>query len=83
MVVNILKKYYGNQEITLEEAVMLIEEYMRQHDIVKPNFISNLISHPASQMLMQKAIAYSAEYLTQIYTITRVFSKEGNLLMVY
>lgn len=83
MVIDILKKYYCNQPITIEEAVMLIEEYMRQHDIVKPNFISNLINHPANQMLLQKAIAYSAEYLTQIYSILRLYSKEGNLLMVY
>lgn len=80
---NIIVKYLSGQPIDLNEAASLIEEYMKRENKVQPNFIQNLFSHPASQMLVDRAVSLSVEYLTQYYTITRLYSKEGNLLMVY
>ena len=80
---NIIIKYLSGQPIDMNEAVQLIEEYMKRNNKVKPDFISNMISHPASQMLLDRAVGLSVEYLIEHYTITKVHSKEGNLLMVY
>ena len=80
---NIIVKYLSGQPIDLNEAASLIEEYMKRENKVQPNFIQNMFNHPAAQMLVDRAVSLSVEYLTQYYTITRVYSKEGQLLMVY
>jgi hypothetical protein len=80
---NIIIKYLSGQQIDINEAVSLIEEYMKKNNKVKPDFIKNMISHPAAPMLLDRAISISVEYLMEDYTITRLYSKENNLLMVY
>jgi hypothetical protein len=80
---NILLKYFSGHPLTIDEVIMLVEEYMKKNNKVYPNFIHNMVTSPASQMLIQKALELSADDIKEDYTITRVFSKEGQLLMVY
>jgi len=80
---NIIIKYLSGQPINMNEAVSLIEEYMKLNNKVKPDFIHNMITHPAAQMMVDRAVGLSVEYLTEHYTINKLYSKEGNLLMVY
>lgn len=50
-----------------------------------PDLISKLIDpmNPFAQGMLQQAVDVSARLLAEEYTITRLYSKEGNLLMVY
>jgi hypothetical protein len=80
---NIIIKYLSGQPIDVNEASLLIDEYMKQNNKVNPNFIHNMVTHPASQMLLDRAVSKSVEFLVGNYDITKLFSKEGNLLKVY
>jgi hypothetical protein len=81
----ILIKYYSGHPIQMEEIVKLLEEYMNHTGKKNPVLLQTILSpnNPFRNDMINKAVQVSADYLSSLYTITRVFSKEGNLLMVY
>ena len=82
---NILVRYYSGQPIQMEEIAKILEEYMDRADRKNPVLLQAILSpnNPFRNDMINKAVQVSADYLSSFYTITRVFSKEGNLLMVY
>jgi hypothetical protein len=80
---SLLLKYFSGQPLTIDEVIQIIDVYMKKNNKEYPNFIHNMLSSPASQMLIQKALELSIEDIKDDYTITRLYSKEGQLLMVY
>jgi hypothetical protein len=78
-------KYFRGQALTIDECVKLMETYMAKIGKSNPDLISKLIDpmNPFAQGMLQQAVDVSARLLAEEYTITRLYSKEGNLLMVY
>lgn len=81
----LLIKFFKNEPLTADEANAILKEYTRlagknANDIIEKMFVQN---NPIAHQMILSALNVSANYLTQHYTITKVFSKEGNLLMVY
>ena len=82
----LLVKYFKGESLTIDEVKAILKEYIHltgknAGDVVDKVFSQNV--NPIVHQLIMTALNTSANYLTQHYTITRVFSKEGNLLMVY
>jgi hypothetical protein len=82
----IIIKYYLGQPIQINEAISLMSEYMEA--INKPNPV--LIQHMLDPMnvfgqgMIQKAMEVSVNYLAATkYNITRLYSKEGNIISVF
>jgi len=85
----LLVKYFRNESLTENEVKAILKEYIHltgknAGDVVEKVFsqISQNMN-PIVHQLITTALSTSAHYLTQHYTITRVYSKEGQLLMVY
>jgi len=81
----LLVKFFKNEPLTADEAKAMLKEYARlvgkdANDIIEKMFAH---SNPIAHQMILSALNVSANYLTQHYTVTKVFSKEGNLLMVY
>lgn len=82
----LLVKYFRNESLTENEVKAILKEYIHltgknAGDVVEKVFSQNM--NPIVHQLITTALSTSAHYLTQHYTITRVYSKEGQLLMVY
>lgn len=78
-------KYFRGHALTIDECIKLMEVYMAKIGKSNPDLISKLIDpmNPFAQGMLQQAVDVSARLLAEEYTITRLYSKEGNLLMVY
>lgn len=78
-------KYFRGHALTIDECIKLMEAYMAKIGKSNPDLISKLIDpmNPFAQGMLQQAVDVSARLLAEEYTITRLYSKEGNLLMVY
>ena len=78
-------KYFRGHALTIEECVKLMESYMVKVGKSNPDLISKLTDpmNPFAHGMFQHAVDVSARSLAEDYAITRVYSKEGNLLMVY
>lgn len=78
-------KYFQGHALTIDECIKLMESYMVKVDKSNPDLISKMLDpmNPFAQGLLQKAVDISARSLAEDYAITKVYSKEGNLLMVY
>ncbi len=78
-------KYFRGHALTIDECVKLMEEYMSKTGKSNPDLISKMLDpmNPFAQGMLQHAVDVSARLLAEEYTITRLYSKEGNLLMVY
>jgi hypothetical protein len=78
-------KYFRGHALTIDECVRLMEEYMRKTGKSNPDLISKLLDpmNPFVQGMLQHAVDTSARLLAEEYNITKLYSKEGQLLMVY
>ena len=78
-------KYFRGHALTIDECVRLMEEYMRKTGKSNPDLISKLLDpmNPFVQGMLQHAVDTSARLLAEEYAITKLYSKEGQLLMVY
>ena len=82
---NIIIKYFSGQPLNIDECVKLMEAYMIKIGKNNPTIIQKLIDpmNPFAHGLLQQAVEVSARTLSEDYSITRVISKEGHLLMIY
>ena len=79
----LLITYYNGGHFSLEEVVMVLEEYMRVEGKTNTTIIQTMISHPMSQMLFQKALDAAVDRLKDNYSIMTVYDKNGHKLMTY
>jgi hypothetical protein len=81
----LVMRYFRGQALNIDECVKLMEEYMKKTNKHNPTLIQKLIDpmNPFGPAMLQYAVDVSARSLAEEYTITRLYSKEGNLLMVY
>ena len=82
---DIIIKYFRGHALNIDECVKLMEEYMSKIGKSNPDLISKMLDpmNPFVQGMLQHAIDTSARSLAEDFAITRLYSKEGNLLMVY
>jgi hypothetical protein len=82
---DIIIKYFRGHALNIDECVKLMEEYMSKIGKSNPDLISKMLDpmNPFVQGMLQHAIDVSARSLAEDFAITRLYSKEGNLLMVY
>ena len=82
---DIIIKYFSGQPLNIDECVKLMEAYMTKVGKNNPTIIQKLIEpmNPFAHGLLQQAVEISARTLSEDYSITRVISKEGHLLMIY
>jgi hypothetical protein len=82
---DLIIKYFRGQPLNIDECVKLMEAYMVKIGKTDPDFISKIIDpmNPFGQHMLQQAVDSSARLLSEDYSITKVFSEEGNLLMIY
>ena len=78
-------RYFRGQALNIDECVKLMEEYMKKTNKDNPTLIQKLIDpmNPFGPSMLQHAVDVSARSLAEDFAITRLYSKEGNLLMVY
>jgi len=78
-------RYFRGQALNIDECVKLMEEYMKKTNKDNPTLIQTLIDpmNPFGPSMLQHAVDVSARSLAEDFAITRLYSKEGNLLMVY
>ena len=78
-------KYFRGHALTIDECVKLMEGYMSKTGKSNPDLISKLLDpmNPFVQGMLQHAVDVSARLLAEEYDITKLYSKEGQLLMVY
>jgi len=82
---DLIIKYFSGQPINIDECVKLMEAYMVKVGKTNSTIIQKLIDpmNPFGQGMLQQAVEVSARTLSEDYSITRVISKEGHLLMIY
>ena len=82
---DLIIKYYRGHPLNIDECVKLMEAYMIKIGKNNPTIIQKLIDpmNPFAHGLLQQAVEVSARTLSEDYSITRVISKEGHLLMIY
>jgi hypothetical protein len=81
----LIMRYFRGQALNIDECVKLMEEYMKKTNKDNPTLIQKLIDpmNPFGPAMLQHAVDVSARSLAEDFAITRLYSKEGNLLMVY
>jgi hypothetical protein len=81
----LIMRYFRGQALNIDECVKLMEEYMKKTNKDNPTLIQKLIDpmNPFGPAMLQQAVDISARSLAEDFAITRLYSKEGNLLMVY
>lgn len=81
----LVMRYFRGQALNIDECVKLMEEYMKKINKHNPTLIQKLIDpmNPFGPAMLQQAVDVSARSLAEDFTITRLYSKEGNLLMVF
>jgi hypothetical protein len=82
---DLIIKYFRGHPLNIDECVKLMEAYMIKIGKNNPTIIQKLIDpmNPFAHGLLQQAVEVSARTLSEDYSITRVISKEGHLLMIY
>jgi len=79
-------KYYLGQPIQMDEAIRLMNEYMEAINKPNPALIQHMLDpmNVFGQGMIQKAMEVSVNYLAATkYNITRLYSKEGNIISVF
>ncbi len=82
----IIIKYYLGQPIQINEAISLMSEYMEAINKPNPTLIQHMLDpmNVFGQGMIQKAMEVSVNYLAATkYNITRLYSKEGNIISVF
>ena len=83
----IIIKYYQTKSMDMNEAIQLMEEYMKAIGKYKPEIIQNILDpmNPFGQQMLQTAVQVSIEYIeSNLVTITKVWSKDKQqILMVF
>jgi hypothetical protein len=82
----IIIKYYLGQPIQINEAISLMSEYMEAINKPNPVLIQYMLDpmNVFGQGMIQKAMEVSVNYLAATkYNITRLYSKEGNIISVF
>jgi hypothetical protein len=82
----IIIKYYLGQPIQINEAISLMSEYMEAINKPNPALIQHMLDpmNVFGQGMIQKAMEVSVNYLAATkYNITRLYSKEGNIISVF
>jgi hypothetical protein len=82
---DIIIQYYKTQQISIQDAVKLLEEYMRLTNNVNPTIIQEILNpmNVFGQQMLQQAVQVSVQRLEEEYNIVKLFSKENVLLNVY
>lgn len=82
---DLIIKYFKGQPLNINECVSLIEAYMTKTGKTDSTIIQKIIDpmNPFGQGMLQQAINVSVVLLAEEYNITKLYSKEGQLLMVY
>ena len=81
-------KYYTGQQITLGEAIELMEEYTKligKEGSLTKGMIDQLTNNlnPFGNGMIQQAIKASVEAVEHTLDITKVFNKEGILIKIF
>ena len=78
-------KYFRGHALNIDECVKLMEEYISKTGKSNPDLISKMLDpmNPFAQGMLQHAIDVSARSLAEDFAVVRLYSKEGQLLMVY
>ena len=81
-------KYYTGQQISLGEAIEIMEEYTKligKEGALTKSVIDQMTSNinPFGGGMMQQAIKASVEAVEHTLDITKVFNKEGVLIKIY
>jgi hypothetical protein len=81
-------KYYTGQQITLGEAIELMEEYTKligKEGSLTKGVIDQMTSNtnPFGGGMMQQAIKASVEAVEHTLDITKVFNKDGVLIKIF
>ena len=81
-------KYYTNQQITLGEAIEIMEEYTKligKEGALTKSMIDQIISNtnPFGQGMLQQALKVSVEAVEHTLDITKIFNKEGQLIKIF
>jgi hypothetical protein len=81
-------KYYTGQQITLGEAIEIMEEYTKligKEGALTKGMIDQLTNNlnPFGQGMMQQAIKASVEAVEHTLDITKLFNKEGVLIKIF
>ena len=81
-------KYYTGQQITLGEAIELMEEYAKligKEGSLTKSMIDQMTSNtnPFGHGMMQQAIKASVEAVEHTLDITKVFNKDGILIKIF
>lgn len=82
---DIIIQYYKTQQISIQDAIKLLEEYMRLTNNVNPTIIQEILNpmNVFGQQMLQQAVQVSVQRLEEEYNIVKLFSKENVLLNVY
>jgi hypothetical protein len=82
---DIIIQYYKTQQISIQDAIKLLEEYMRLIGKTNPALIQHMLDpmNVFGQPMLQQAVQVSVQYLEGEYNIVKLFSKENVLLNVY
>jgi hypothetical protein len=81
-------KYYTGQQITLGEAIELMEEHTKligKEGALTKSMIDQMTSNtnPFGNGMMQQAIKASVEAVEHTLDITKVFNKDGVLIKIF
>jgi len=81
-------KYYTGQQITLGEAIELMEEHTKligKEGALTKSMIDQMTSNtnPFGGGMMQQAIKASVEAVEHTLDITKVFNKDGILIKIF
>jgi hypothetical protein len=81
----ILSFYNNKGKIEMNDAIAVIEEYMRKVDKYKPEFIAKMLdpTNPFGMSMLQQGFEISVKYLEPEYNIIKLLDKEGNLIKAY
>lgn len=82
---DLIIKYFKGQPLNINECVSLMEAYMIKTKKTDSTIIQKIIDpmNPFGQGMLQQAVNTSIILLAEEYNITKLYSKEGQLLMVY
>lgn len=81
----IIIKYLKGEQITINEAISLIEEYMNEIGKYNNELIQQIINpmNPFGRGMLEQAITASIKHLSAKYEICKLYNKDNQLLMVF
>jgi hypothetical protein len=84
---NLLVRFFRGESLGIEEVRAILKEYVRLAEKDAGDVIDRMLAldlnNPFARQQINNALHNSASFLSSHYTITRVFDKEGHILMVY